>query len=421
MIAVRLAIPCLIVIARVASAQATGTENLPGAAVERDTTSMLSDARIAALGGPQQTAWRKYVRRSREHLEQDHSSVAAELDRTGKKQWTIPPWTHDLVVQSYMTNDWFRGDSARRLADNIISYQTPSGGWSKHVDMAKRPRQLGESYIGETAEWHYIGTFDNSATTTQMRILGGVYNARPEQRYRDAFLKGLAYTFDAQFPNGCWPQVYPLQGGYHDEATFNDDAIMNNVSLLQDIMRGAYPLVPAAEQARAAERLQLATECILNAQVIVNGKRTVWGQQHDPLTLLPASARSYELTSLVSKESVPVVDFLMSIEKPSARVVNAVHAAVAWFRKTQINGTGYAGYVVSPQADATPLWARMYEIGTDRPIFSNRDGVQLYDWDQLKDRRRGYAWYVPDPIPMLRRYDSWAREHPLGAPLRASH
>ena len=61
---------------------------------------------------------------------------------------------------------------------------------------------------------------------------------------------------------------------------------------------------------------------------------------------------------------------------------------------------------------AGPIWARLSEIGTNRPIFSNRDGVILYSWDQLTDRRRGYGWYSIDPISTLRRYDKWARNHP---------
>ena len=58
------------------------------------------------------------------------------------------------------------------------------------------------------------------------------------------------------------------------------------------------------------------------------------------------------------------------------------------------------------------MWARLAELGTDRPIFSNRDGVKLYDWNQLTDRRSGYAWYSYEPASALRRYERWARTHP---------
>jgi PelA/Pel-15E family pectate lyase len=55
----------------------------------------------------------------------------------------------------------------------------------------------------------------------------------------------------------------------------------------------------------------------------------------------------------------------------------------------------------------------MYEIGTNRPIFSDRNGIKLYDWNELRDRRTGYAWYTYSPVLALRQYDRWARTHPV--------
>jgi len=45
-------------------------------------------------------------------------------------------------------------------------------------------------------------------------------------------------VFAAQNPNGGWPQVWPLQGGYHDGITYNDGAMLNVMVLLQDISAG---------------------------------------------------------------------------------------------------------------------------------------------------------------------------------------
>ena len=57
--------------------------------------------------------------------------------------------------------------------------------------------------------------------------MAAAHSATDDARYSAAFLRGLNYLLDAQYPNGCYPQVYPLQGGYHDAATFNDDATVN--------------------------------------------------------------------------------------------------------------------------------------------------------------------------------------------------
>jgi PelA/Pel-15E family pectate lyase len=278
--------------------------------------------------------------------------------------------------------------------------------------MAARARQPGESYFSESAEWQWIGTFDNDATTTQLYVLGHVNAAQPDERYRRAFERGLDYVFTAQFPNGCWPQVYPLQGGYHDNATYNDDNMAELGTLLRAVSRGDYPFVGAARRGQAATALRSLVGCVLASQFVAKGQRTVWGQQHDPLTLQPTSARSYELASLTGQESAHLVDMLMDEPSPDARVVEAVHAAAAWLRQHAVRGYSYRNQVLAADSSAGPLWARMVEIGTDRPMFFNRDGVRHYDWNDLTDRRTGYNWFTTEPVATLKRYDAWARAHP---------
>ncbi|MFG0295883.1 MAG: pectate lyase, partial [Maioricimonas sp. JB045] len=49
---------------------------------------------------------------------------------------------------------------------------------------------------------------------------------------------------------------------------------------------------------------------------------------------------------------------------------------------------------LTPDPDAPPLWARFYEIETNRPIFSDRDGIVKYDIQEIgSERRGGYTWY----------------------------
>ena len=46
--------------------------------------------------------------------------------------------------------------------------------------------------------------------------------------------------------------------------------------------------------------------------------------------------------------------------------------------------------------NAPPLWARFYEIGTNRPIYSGRDGVIKYRLAEIEiERRTGYSWVGP--------------------------
>jgi PelA/Pel-15E family pectate lyase len=171
--------------------------------------------------------------------------------------------------------------------------------------------------------------------------------------------------------------------------------------------------VPAELRTRAGAAVVRGVGFVVSSQVVVNGRRTAWGQQHDPIALRPVRARSYEPASLSGKESAAITDFLLRLPTPWPPVVDAVHSAAEWLRTVAVTGYAYDYRTGLQKADSGgPIWARMYEIGTNRPIFSNRDGVILYDWNQLTDRREGYAWYGIEPRNVLRRYDRWVRDHP---------
>jgi PelA/Pel-15E family pectate lyase len=377
-----------------------------------DTLTLLAPARIGRYARGDSAAWMAYLARSRALHARDTASMNAELRRVGRDTMTRAPYAHDFDVKPWMTPAWFATDSARRVAEHILTYQAPDGGWSKHVDFTRGPRAPGQSYFAETNAWSWIATLDNSSTTEEMRFLALADRARPDARYRAAFLRGLDWLLAAQAPNGCWPQNFPLEGSYHDAITFNDDAVVLALRRLDETARGDYPFVPAARRDPARAAAARGVECIVRTQVRVRDTLTAWGQQHDPLTLAPTSARSYELTSLSALESAQIVDYLLELPRPSARVVTAVHAAADWLRRVARRDSVYEGYELRARPGAGPLWARLSEIGTDRPIFSNRDGVLLYDFDRLTDRRRGYGWFTVAPAETLRRYDAWAKAHP---------
>ena len=383
---------------------------LPAAAQEGE--QLLTAARIAALPAAEREAWTRYVAESARLKAADAASIAAEVRAAGRSEWTPAEEGPSFYLGDEMTAEWFRGAEARRMADIILSYQTPTGGWSKRVSHTGQPRQPGQGYTHEGR--NYVGTFDNGATTEEMRFLAGAYEGHGDARFRDGYLRGLAYTLRAQLPTGCWPQVYPLQGGYHDAATFNDDATVRILRVLRDAAAGKPAFVPPAERQRARTAVDGGVECIVRSQIVVDGKLAGWGAQHDPITLAPVKARAYEHRALSGREGAEVMNFLMQLDAPSPRVAAAVHAGAAWFRRVAIQNMAYqVKGELTPREGAGPIWARFYEIGTDRPIFSNRDGVVRYAWSELEpERRYGYGWYTDEPATTLRRYDRWARTHP---------
>jgi len=387
----------------------------PAASASRPTPpdALLSPERIAQLPPAVRAAWADYLERSRRLHADDRAFMEAELRALGRTTMRRAPYGRGFDLTPAMTDAWFRSDSARALGESLLTWQTPAGGWSKRTDFS-RPRERGESWYAESDGWHYIGTIDNGATTAQLRFLATLATARGDGTapFRRGYERGVRYLLAAQMPNGCWPQVFPLQGGYADAVTFNDDAIVNVLETLRDAAAGASRMLPDSLRRAAAAAVERGHECLLATQVVRDGVKTVWGQQHDPLTLAVTKARSYELAGLSGKESAGILTYLLTVPSPDARVVAAIEAAAAYFERTKILGYEYgADFVLRAKEGAGPIWARLRELETDRPIFANRDGGTLYDWNQLTDRRTGYAWFSTDPASALQKYAKWRRTH----------
>ncbi len=174
-----------------------------------------------------------------------------------------------------------------------------------------------------------MGTLDNDATNTELRFLAKVQAQTPGKdgdAYRASFLKGIRYLLAAQFPNGGFPQVYPLEGGYHDAITFNDNAVSESAETLTWVSegKGDYAFVPADLRKQAGAAAAHALQCILVSQIVINGKKTIWAQQEDALTLEPVSARNYEPGALAASESADLLEYLMSLPKPSKELMASI-------------------------------------------------------------------------------------------------
>lgn len=282
--------------------------------------------------------------------------------------------------------DWYQTDEAARIADQVILYQKNTGGWEKNLDMAamldeaEKAALIKSKMTGET-------TIDNSATYTQIRFLGKIITASllkqtpPNNfpKYKEVFNKGLDYLFAAQYENGGFPQFFPLRKGYYTHITFNDDAMIGVLKVLREVAKKKedFAFVDEPRRVKAENALAKAISLILKLQVEINGKKTVWAAQYDEHTLKPAAARKFEPMSLTAGESIGIVRFLMYDGKPSAEIVEAVEAAVKWYRENKIEGIRWEKIkgenTVVKDKTAQPIWARFYEIETMKPIFIGRD------------------------------------------------
>jgi PelA/Pel-15E family pectate lyase len=320
-------------------------------------------------------------------------------------------------------DEFYAGEEAIRIADNVLLYQRSSGGWAKGIDMARVLSDGDKKRIGSSKN-RDDSILDNGATHTQIRYLAKVYDATGLERFKRGFLKGVDYLFEAQYDNGGWPQSYPNPGGYSRYITFNDGAMIGAMSVLRDIAdkKGGYTFVEENRRERCEKAVRKGIECILKCQIIVDGKRTAWCQQHDEKTFEPRPARTYEKISICGGESVGIVKFLMSIDNPTKEIVESIQSAVAWFdgvkltgikliRKVDQSERGYDKVVVK-DTTAPPIWARFYQIGTNRPIFCGRDGKIKYSMAEIEhERRTGYSWYGRGPSELLSRdYPAWQKK-----------
>ncbi|HEY1376766.1 MAG TPA: pectate lyase [Gemmataceae bacterium] len=316
---------------------------------------------------------------------------------------------------------WFASDEAKRVAANILSHQSDLGGWPKNTDTTV-------PYAGDRAALK--PTFDNRATTDELRFLARMVGATHDDRYRTAFEKGMDYILKAQYPTGGWPQFYPPPKTYHRYITFNDDAMVRLMEFLRETYSSdRYAFLDAGRKAAARAAFGRGVECILKCQIKVDGKLMAWCAQHDEKDYNPRPARTYELASLSGAESVGVVRLLMSLDHPSPEVVRAVDAAVAWFEAAKLTGIRVV-YENDPKAPrgrnkvvvkdpaAPPLWSRFYEIGTNRPLFADRDGVPKYDLSEIGyERRNGYNWLSTWPAELLAKdYPAWKKRLAKSAP-----
>ncbi len=320
--------------------------------------------------------------------------------------------------------EWYGGDEAVRIADNVLLHQRNTGGWGKNVDMAASLNTQEKADLIKQKP-NTDSNIDNGATYTQLTFLARVYTARNLERYSNAFRKGVDYLLKAQYANGGWPQYHPRLTGYYKHITFNDGAMINVLRLLRDIAQKKSPYVFVDEDQRdkAEKAVQKGIECILKTQIVMEGKRTVWCAQHDDVTLAPAGARKYELPSLSGGESVQIVRFLMSIDRPNEHVVEAIESAITWFKRSKITGIkwieksdaarpGVVDRIVVQDSKAGPLWARFYKINTNRPMFVGRDGIVKYNVAEIEEERRNnYQWYTNAPAKLLDEdYAAWQKK-----------
>lgn len=341
---------------------------------------------------------------------------------TGKKI------TATVVCCLFFSNIHAQPATVDSVAERMLVYQRNYGGWPKAILEKKvdynipLTAQERMSIIQDAG--HDDATIDNKATSREIIYLAHAYAVTKNEAYLHAVRKGLDYILKAQYDNGGWPQYYPNKKIYRAQVTYNDDAMINVLNILQDVAESKedYAVLYSDYGKKAQIAVDKGISCILKTQVSIGGKPTIWAAQYDEKTLLPAKARAFELPSLSSSESAGIVRFLMRQQHPSDQVISAIRYAIQWFDEAKI-----AGYkteriddpkqpkgkdVVVVADPASVIWARFYDLETMKPLFVGRDSIPKKTLAEIdNERRTGYAWYGVWGAKLPNEYAKWKKKH----------
>ncbi|MEP1383576.1 MAG: pectate lyase [Paraglaciecola sp.] len=307
--------------------------------------------------------------------------------------------------------------NSSQQALNIISWQIENGGFGLHEIEPYEKLWDGSQ---PRSEWRKdgedIANFDDGATVSELRFIAEVYrnigNKKHKQVINKSFQKGIKFILKAQNMNGGWPQVWPAYypednpRNYTNYTTLNDGAMIRNMVLLSDIIAKHPPfdtdIVKGVNSKDVLSRLKLGVNHLLNAQITSQGLLTIWPAQFDPLTYQPKAARSFELAAKTTRESVGVLSYLMNWPEKNTKVKESIDSAVQWYKKNQIKNLKLLnGDIVSAQNKV--LWYRFYELDSDKPFFTGRDGIKRYQLSKIEEeRRKGYGWAGNWAKPILR-------------------
>lgn len=312
------------------------------------------------------------------------------------------------------------------LAEKVLVYQLPNGGWGKHVDKKAVDYSLpiDKTLLSKIkASGNDHATIDNNATTKEIAILINAYQSTKNTSYLKSAEKGISYLLTMQYANGGFPQYYPNTSIYRKQITYNDNAMINALTVLYNVAEGknGFEIVDEKLKAKSKLAVQKGIDCILKTQVLQNGKLSIWGDQYNEVTLVPEKARAFEPASLASGESVSIVRFLM-MQPVTLEIEKSVKSAIQWFEDNKIKGYSYnvvkkdnkAVRTLAEDKDSV-IWARFYDLETNKPIFGDRDGSIKYNYNDVsEERRNGYSWYVDCPQKLIDKdYPTWLAKNKL--------
>lgn len=305
----------------------------------------------------------------------DFSRSWGELEARRSMLWVQPPGTpsvgHLLLDAYHATGDVQYSKAAGEVATALIAAQHSSGGWNYVYDFAGR-ESLDEWYrtVAQNAwrmeEFHLhpdSATFDDAVTAeaTQFLLRMQVERATPE--VSAAVTRAIQFVQMSQYPNGGWPQRFPLASDYTRLVTFNDDVLGENIKTLLMVYN-------ALGRADARSNLRAAMDSVVAMQQ--PAPQAGWGLQHD-LQGKPAAARSFEPAALATHTTAANIALLIMFHELTAdrKYTARVPEALDWLDRVALSPS-----LAHELGGTHPTFI---EMGTNEALHVHRRGSNVWN------------------------------------------
>lgn len=304
------------------------------------------------------------------NISEDFSRHYGEVPARNSQIWiqSGTPLVGMTMLDAYeATGDKFYLQVAEKAADALAWGQRPTGGWHYMIDFEPKGVQDYYKNLASKFKWgmeeqrffNGNATFDDGNSQSATRFLLRLYVTTKNEKYKQPLLKALNFILTAQYPNGAFPQRFPLHFDYvHDDFpdytsyyTLNDGATVTAIQVLVD----AYENLGDKKYWDAAKRA-------VDFLIAVQGPEDqgAWAEQYHPETMQPVKARTHEPAGFVVRESEQVIEILEMFYELTGdrRYLRPIPLCLNWFDRLNKEALEFK----RPPA-------RYYELGTNLPVY----------------------------------------------------
>ncbi len=331
----------------------------------------------------------------------DMSRRWGELEAMPSMIWVQPPGTPtmgNLFLDAYhATGDEYYYQAAMKAADALIAGEISTGGWNYFINFDS-PASTQHFYdtVGQNA-WrleefqHNWGnaTYDDNGTAEAMKFILRLYAEKFDPKYKSEVMRNIDFVLESQYPNGGWPQRYPLKhefvhhglADYTSYITFNDDVTAENVDYLIQ-----------CSEVLQDQRLMPAIWRGMNVYLLTQQgpAQPGWALQYTPDDLKPAAARSYEPKALATHATSSAIEHLLKFYEMTgdSRFIARVPDALDWLDSVRLP---------DDRIKDNKAYPTFIEIGTGKPLYLHRQGSNVVN---------GHYYADYDPANVVEHYSS---------------